>query len=90
MLLHNITLHHITSYHIHFTIGMAAAVTLSSVLGMIFYSIAFLVNDAKRLEAKVDRKALVRTQYLKYRENHVHSLASASEDTPGQDYGGHF
>lgn len=69
---------------------MAAAVTLSSAFGMIFYSVAFLVNDAKRLEAKVDRKALVRTQYLKYRENHTHSLASASEDVSGQDYGGHF
>ena len=75
----------------YYAIGMAAAVTLSSVFGMIFYSVAFLVNDAKRLEAKVDRKALVRTQYLKYRENHIHSLASASEDVPdNQDYGGHF
>ena len=59
---------------------MAAAVVFSSAFGMIFYSIAFLVNDARRAEAKIDKKALVRTQYLKYKEEHIHSLNSASED----------
>ena len=59
---------------------MAATVVISSVLGMVFYSIAFLVNDVKRLEAKVDRRALVRVEYLKYKEDHPHHLQSASED----------
>jgi hypothetical protein len=59
---------------------MAAAVLLSSILGMVFYAVAFLVNDVKRQEAKVDNVALMRTKYLKYREEHVHTLSSASED----------
>jgi hypothetical protein len=59
---------------------MAAAVSLSSIFGMVFYCIAFLVNDAKRLEATVDKKALLRIKYLKFREEHPHTLSSASED----------
>ena len=61
--------------------GMAAAVVMSSVLGMIFYCIAFLVNDVKRSEAKVDKKALIRIEYLKYKEEHQNHLHSTSKDS---------
>ena len=64
----------------HLQTGMAAFVLLSSILGMIFYALAFLVNDVKRKEAKIDNVALMRVKYLKYREEHVHSLSSASDD----------
>ena len=60
---------------------MAAAVVMSSVLGMIFYCIAFLVNDKKRSEAKVDVKALVRIEYLKFKEEHQNHLHSVSRDS---------
>ena len=59
---------------------MAAFVLISSIIGMISYALAFLVNDVKRKEAKVDNVALIRTKYLQYKEEHVHSLSSASED----------
>ena len=59
---------------------MAAFVLLSSIFGMVFYAVAFLVNDVKRREAKVDNVALMRVKYLKYREEHVRNLSSASED----------
>ena len=61
--------------------GMASAVVMSSVLGMIFYCIAFLVNDVKRSEAKVDKKALVRVEYLKFKEEHQNHLQSTSKDS---------
>ena len=78
--MNHLTIFHKTSIMIYSHTGMAAFVLLSSILVMIFYALAFLVNDVKRKEAKIDNVALMRVKYLKYREEHVHSLSSASED----------
>lgn len=61
--------------------GMASTVVTLSFMGMGFYFRAFLLNDVKRAEAKIDKKALIHEEYLKYKKEHDHSnLASSSED----------
>lgn len=61
--------------------GMAWTIVILSFIGLISYTVAFLLNDVKRAEAKIDKKALIHEEYLKYKEAHKHqSLSSSSED----------
>ena len=59
---------------------MAGTIVLSALIGVIAYYSAFIVNDVTRAEASIDKKALLHTQYLKFKEERHRSLYSSSSE----------